>query len=90
MPFVFAAAAAVNLAAFCLCGIDKWKAKRGRRRIREKTLLTLGAAFGALGLFAGMLVFHHKTRDRAFMPWVPLMLFCQLALAAWLCRQFAA
>lgn len=79
--------AMVNLIAFVLCGIDKYKAIRRKRRIRERTLLTLGVCFGAAGLFAGMVLFHHKTVDRAFMPWVPLMLPVQVAILVWAGRK---
>ena len=78
----------VNLTAFFLCGLDKWKACRGRRRIRERTLLLLALSFGAPGLFAGMILFHHKTSDKAFVPWVPLLLIAQLFAAAWLSGRF--
>lgn len=75
--------ASVNIIAFVLCGLDKWKAQHGARRIRERTLLCFAAGFGSVGLFCGMVLFHHKTKDKAFMPWVPLMLPVQAALLAW-------
>ena len=45
---------AVNLLAFGLCGLDKWKARRGFWRVRERTLLgtaLLGGAPGLLGVW---------------------------------------
>lgn len=47
---------------FTLYGVDKWKAKRQKWRISEMTLLGMAFVFGAAGAFAGMLLFHHKTR----------------------------
>ena len=68
-----------NLAVFFMMGIDKWKAKRSRRRISEKTLLLSCLAMGAIGGAVGMLVFHHKTRKRKFQILVPASLFLNAA-----------
>ena len=69
-----------NLAVFFMMGIDKWKAKRSRRRISEKTLLLSCLAMGAIGGAVGMLVFHHKTRKRKFQILVPVTLFLNAAV----------
>ena len=72
--------AAVNLLAFFLYGLDKRKAKKERWRIPERTLLGVAALGGALGAFAGMRVFRHKTRKPAFRFGVPLLLIAWIAL----------
>ena len=72
----------INLVSFALMGIDKAKARMGAWRISEKTLLSVCAAFGALGGYAGMQVFRHKTKHRRFTIGVPAMLLVQLALLA--------
>ena len=36
----------INLFAFCIYGIDKWKAKKGAWRVLEKTLLILALIGG--------------------------------------------
>ena len=41
--------AGINLLALVLCGIDKWKAQRGRWRIPEKTLFGLALIGGSIG-----------------------------------------
>ena len=51
---------AINLLDFVLCGADKHRARRGRWRIRERTLLGLAALGGSVGLLAGMRLFPHK------------------------------
>ena len=79
----------VNLVAFCLCGVDKRRAKKGRWRIAERTLLTAALLGGSPGLLLGMRAFHHKTRHKKFTVGVPLLLLCQLALVFWLWRRFA-
>lgn len=71
---------ALNLLAFCLMGIDKRRAVRGRWRIPERTLLLSCACFGALGGLLAMRVFHHKTRHARFAWGVPAMLMVQAAL----------
>ena len=64
----------VNLVAFCLCGVDKRRAKKGRWRIAERTLLTAALLGGSPGLLLGMRAFHHKTRHKKFTVGVPLLL----------------
>lgn len=75
---------AVNLFAFALMGIDKRRAVRRAFRIRERTLLAAAFLGGALGVYAGMLFFRHKTRHGAFAAGVLLMLAGQAAFAAYL------
>jgi len=81
-----AAVSAVNILGFALMGADKRRARRGGRRIRERTLLCIAIFAGALGVYAGVRVFRHKTRHRAFSAGVLLMLLCQIA-AAYLLRE---
>ena len=52
----------VSLLTFCVYGIDKRKAKKEKRRISEKTLLTMSFLGGAIGGFLAMLKFRHKTK----------------------------
>lgn len=75
---------AVNLAAFVLMGLDKWKAARGAWRIGEGTLFGFALLGGALGATAGMLLFHHKTRKRYFAYGLPLLAIAQLLILGFL------
>lgn len=63
----------INIAAWIMYGLDKWKAKSGAWRIPERTLLLTALAGGSVGALAGMLFFHHKTRKPKFMIGVPVM-----------------
>ena len=72
--------AAVNLAAFALYGIDKYKARRGLWRIPESVLLFAAAAGGSAGALLGMHFFHHKTKKPRFFIGVPVMLFLHLVI----------
>ena len=75
----------INVIAFLVYGIDKLKAKRGKWRIPESTLLLLAAIGGSVGAWLGMKVWHHKTMHKKFQYGVPLLLILQLALGAYLC-----
>jgi len=70
---------ALNTVSFALYGIDKLRAKQGRRRIPERKLLAWAVA-GVVGALAGMLVFHHKIRKPRFAIGVPAILAAELAL----------
>ena len=66
--------AAVNLGGFLVCGWDKLAAKRGWRRVRERTLLLWAGLWGGPGVLAGMYLFRHKTRHLSFVIGVPLLI----------------
>ena len=68
----------MSLCAFIAYGIDKVKAKRGSRRISERSLLLLALVGGAAGAMLGMLLFRHKTRHMKFVICVPLLLVLQV------------
>lgn len=75
---VAVALAVVNALAFLQMGEDKLRARRQQWRISEKRLLLTAACFGALGAWAGMRVFRHKTKHNAFRIGIPVMLILQL------------
>ena len=75
---------AVNIIAFILYGTDKAKAMHHQWRIKEAVLIGIAFAGGAFGAFAGMIVFHHKTRKKKFSVGVPLILVVEYGLLAWL------
>lgn len=67
----------MNIIAFIIYGIDKWKAQKKRWRISEKMLLFLAIIGGSVGALAGMYTFHHKTLHKKFTIGVPLILVIQ-------------
>ena len=77
----------INVATFAVYGADKSRAKKGRWRIPEKTLLLLPLLGGSVGGLLGMAVFHHKTRHWYFRLGLPLMLLLQAALAVYLAAR---
>lgn len=70
----------INLLAFFLYGIDKWKAKADKWRVSEKTLLVVAVIGGSLGALIGMQIFRHKTQHWKFRILVPLFLILHAAL----------
>ncbi len=82
--------ALLSLIAFVLYGMDKYKAKHGRRRISEKTLLLSAFFFGGIGAYLGMRVFHHKTKHWYFQLLLPLFMLLQLAFLALLWFMYLA
>ena len=72
--------AVINVVTFFMYGIDKWKAKRTKWRIRETSLLGLAVLGGSVGAWLGMKVWHHKTLHKKFKYGVPLILIAQIAL----------
>ena len=51
---------------------DKWAAKRKKRRVPERTLLSLGIVGGAAAMYLTMKCIHHKTKKKKFMVGLPL------------------
>ena len=74
----------INIATFFTYGIDKWKAKKSKWRIRETSLLALAVLGGSIGAWLGMKVWHHKTMHKKFKYGVPAILILQLALFAYI------
>ncbi len=72
---------AVNLLTFATYGIDKYKARHARWRVREVSLLLLAALGGSIGALLGMHLFRHKTQHKKFRYGVPLILLAQAAVA---------
>ena len=65
--------AVINFTTWAAYGLDKGRAKSGKWRIPERTLLLLALAGGSLGALAGMIMFRHKTRKPKFCISVPVM-----------------
>ena len=75
--------AAMSVASISACFYDKYQAKRGGRRVRERSLLLLALVGGSPGLVLGMLLARHKTRKASFLARLFVIVLLQIALA-WL------
>ena len=78
----------INLLTFLAYGLDKWKARKGKWRIPEATLILLAVFGGSVGALLGMSVFHHKTKHKKFTIGLPLILLAQVALACFIYSRF--
>ena len=76
---------AVNLMTFITYGIDKYKARHNRWRVREASLLLLAALGGSIGALLAMKVFRHKTQHKKFRFGVPAILLVQMAITGVCC-----
>ena len=75
---------AVNIATFLLYGIDKYKARKGRWRISEATLLMMAVIGGSIGAWSGMRLWHHKTMHKKFKYGIPIIIILQVTIAVYL------
>ena len=71
----------INIVTFIIYGIDKYKAKKGKWRIPENSLIGLAIIGGSIGAYIGMRVWHHKTMHLKFKYGIPLIIIIQLIAA---------
>ena len=71
----------INIVTFIIYGIDKYKAKKGKWRIPENSLIGLAIIGGSIGAYLGMRVWHHKTMHLKFKYGIPLIIVIQLIAA---------
>ena len=77
----------INAITFITYGIDKLKAKKGKWRIPESTLLLLAIIGGSIGAWFGIKVWHHKTLHKKFKYGIPLIVIIQIAIAIYIFRE---
>ena len=75
---------AINALSFILFGLDKYKAKKGKWRISEATLLMMAVIGGSIGAWAGMRLWHHKTMHKKFKYGIPVIIILQVSLVFFL------
>ena len=78
---------AINIITFFIYGIDKLKAKKGKWRIPESTLLLLAIIGGSIGAWFGIKVWHHNTLHKKFKYGIPLIVIAQIAMAVYIFRE---
>lgn len=81
LPLVLGYLVFANLVAFFLMGWDKQRAKKGRWRIRERTLLLWAVLGGSIGAFLGMQLFRHKTKHIYFQYGIPVCILIHFSLS---------
>ena len=70
----------INVVTFFIYVIDKWKARRGKWRIPEDTLIWLAIAGGSIGALLGMYLFRHKTQHKKFTLGIPVIILVQAVI----------
>lgn len=78
----------MNVVGFSSMGVDKKRARNNEWRIKEKTLFLIAIIGGSLGSVLGMKVFHHKTKHKAFVIGMPIILLLQILLLIFLFNNF--
>ena len=68
----------INIITFLAMYIDKRKAKKGKRRIPEKTLFILVGLGGGIGGILAMYLFRHKTKKTRFVIGFPAILIFEV------------
>lgn len=76
----------INVITFMVFGIDKVRAKKGKWRIPESTLLLLAIVGGSVGAWSGLKVWHHKTQHKKFKYGIPLIIIIQIGLCLYLIK----
>ena len=78
---------AINVVTFLTYGFDKFKAKKGKWRIPESSLLLLAIIGGSIGAWFGIKVWHHKTLHKKFKYGIPLIVIAQIAIVVYIFRE---
>ena len=71
----------MNLIGLAVMAMDKSKARHHAWRIPEKTLFLVSILGGSVGTWAGMYLFHHKTKHWYFVVGMPLILILPICIA---------
>ncbi|MDP3265716.1 MAG: DUF1294 domain-containing protein [Sulfuricurvum sp.] len=72
-----------NLITFFMFGIDKLLARTSRKRISEKTLMTMAMVGGSVGAVFAQKLFRHKIRKFPFILWIILVMQFVVFEAIW-------
>ena len=78
----------MNLIGLAVMAMDKSKARHHVWRIPEKTLFRVSILGGSVGTWAGMYLFHHKTKHWYFVKGMPLIFFIHVVIACVIYRNF--
>jgi uncharacterized membrane protein YsdA (DUF1294 family) len=75
----------LNALSYGVMCFDKYRSRRGGKRIPENTLFMMALAFGATGIYAGMKApLYHKAAKPKFRIGIPLLLVFNALLLCFL------
>lgn len=78
----------INLLGLLIMYIDKKKAKYGKWRISEKTLLIVALLGGSIGTITGMHLFRHKTQKLKFTLGFPTILISEIIIIIYILIKY--
>ena len=73
--------ALISLVAVIATVADKIKAKRGKWRVPEATLMGISVLGGSVAMLVTMIMIRHKTKHMKFMVGIPIVIASQIAAA---------
>ncbi len=88
LSFIIVHLCLISLIAIIITVADKIKAKRGKWRVPEATLLIVSALGGSAAMYITMQLIRHKTKHKKFMIGIPIILLMQIIAAAWAVYRF--
>ena len=71
----------INAVGLILMLMDKRAARKSAWRIPERRLMNIALSGGCFGIYAGMLLFRHKTKHPKFSIGVPVIMVFYILLA---------
>ncbi len=77
----------MNLIGLIVMATDKLKARKHWWRIPEKVLFLVSLLGGSIGTWAGMYLFHHKTKHWYFVIGMPAILVIQICIGFFLYKM---
>ena len=78
MKYLYGYLAVISLIAVIFTIYDKHAARKGKWRIKERTLLIIAGLGGSVAMLAAMLTARHKTRKAKFMVGIPVITLLQI------------
>ena len=78
----------ISIVAVAATLADKSAAKRGARRVKERTLLLVSALGGSVAMLVTMKGARHKTKHAKFMVGIPVIILLQVAALFFVWWQF--
>ncbi len=72
----------INVLTIAIYGADKTAARKGMRRVPERTLLVFGIVGGWPGAIVGQQLFRHKTQKQPFKTWFLLSVVVSVSATA--------
>ncbi|MEH7885932.1 DUF1294 domain-containing protein [Bacillus sp. JJ1609] len=79
----------MNAVGFFIMGADKKRAKKNLYRISESTLWNVAILGGAIGAFAGMRHYRHKTKHAQFKYGLPLLAVLEIGIFVYIFKFLA-